>query len=151
MLNALARDIRSIRAQEDIDVHSGAPFVEHVSLKAILTQYGPILALGPSAFIFVHPDRGCDLGKDSDYTNEFLAAAREMHTRDASAYELWRTFIFGVQAMCFLQRPETFKSIGQLMLRMISDNAPTAALDIGVMRHEVLRHDNKEEPVALCR
>jgi hypothetical protein len=35
MLNSFSRDIRSIRAQENIGVHSGAPLlVEHFSLKS---------------------------------------------------------------------------------------------------------------------
>src|SRR5271163_2447435 len=51
MLNAFFRDIRSIRAQENIGVHSGAPsLVEHFSLKSDSYLYGPIVAVGLSAF-----------------------------------------------------------------------------------------------------
>src|SRR5580693_7928360 len=45
MLNAFSRDIRSIRAQEKIGVHSGPPLLaEHFSLKSDPYLYGPIVA-----------------------------------------------------------------------------------------------------------
>ena len=45
MPNAFSRDIRSIRAQENIGVHSGAPLlVEHFPEKSDPYLYGPIVA-----------------------------------------------------------------------------------------------------------
>ena len=51
MLNAFSRDVRSIRAQENIGVHSGTPLlVEHFSLKSDPYLCGAIVAVGLSAF-----------------------------------------------------------------------------------------------------
>jgi hypothetical protein len=47
MLNAFSRDIRSIRAQENIGVHSGASLAP----KSNPDLYGPIAAVGLSAFV----------------------------------------------------------------------------------------------------
>jgi hypothetical protein len=46
MLDAFSRDIRSIRAQENIGVHSGPPvLVEHFPWKSDPHLYGPIVAV----------------------------------------------------------------------------------------------------------
>src|SRR5215470_11001184 len=55
MLNAFSRDIRSIRAQENIGVHSGAPLlVEHFPQKSDPYLYGPIVAVRLRANLEAH-------------------------------------------------------------------------------------------------
>jgi hypothetical protein len=64
---------------------------------------------------------------------EFVAATDRMRERDAGAYELYRTFIYRVPIMAFLQRPETYKAMGQLSLRLAGEREPAAARDAAVM------------------
>jgi hypothetical protein len=54
MLNAFSRDIRSIRAQENIGVHSGAPCSSNIFPKKVILTYGPIVAVGPRANLEAH-------------------------------------------------------------------------------------------------
>jgi hypothetical protein len=55
MLNAFSRDIRSIRAHENIGVHSGAPLlVEHFLKKRDPYLYGPIVVVGLRANLEAH-------------------------------------------------------------------------------------------------
>jgi hypothetical protein len=68
----------------------------------------------------------------------FLEAVNEMRDRDAEAYELYRTFIYRVPIMSFLQRPETYKAMGQLSLRLAEEREPAAARDAALMTQESL-------------
>src|SRR5262249_53038886 len=55
MLDAFSRDIRSIRAQENIGVHSGAPLlVEHFPENSDPYLYGPIVAVRLRANLEAH-------------------------------------------------------------------------------------------------
>jgi hypothetical protein len=67
---------------------------------------------------------------------EFLAATEEMRFRDPEAYEVYRTFIYRTPIMSFLQRPETYKAMGQLCLRLAEEREPAAARDAALMTQE---------------
>jgi hypothetical protein len=68
--------------------------------------------------------------------DEFVNATYRMRDRDQEAYELYRTFIYRVPIMSFLQRPETYKAMGQLSLRLAKEREPAAATDAALMTQE---------------
>jgi hypothetical protein len=68
--------------------------------------------------------------------DEFVAATLRMRERDPEAYELYRTFIYRIPIMSFLQRPETYKAMGQLSLRLAEEREPAAATDAALMTQE---------------
>lgn len=69
---------------------------------------------------------------------DFVAATDRMREQDVGAYELYRTFIYRVPIMAFLQRPETYKAMGQLSLRLAGEREPAAARDAVVMTNEAI-------------
>lgn len=68
--------------------------------------------------------------------DDFVAATNRMRERDADAYELYRTFIYRVPIMAFLQSPETYKAMGQLSLRLAEEREPAAARDAALMMRD---------------
>jgi hypothetical protein len=72
----------------------------------------------------------------SSKVEDFIAAAEQLQEKDPEAYELYRTFIYRVPIMAFLQRSETYKAMGQLSLRLAAEREPGAARDAAVMRQE---------------
>jgi hypothetical protein len=68
--------------------------------------------------------------------DEFVTATHRMRDRDPGAYELYRTYIYRVPIMAFLQRPETYKAMGQLSLRLAEEREPAAATDATLMMQE---------------
>ncbi|MEY9466259.1 hypothetical protein ABH973_006672 [Bradyrhizobium ottawaense] len=71
-----------------------------------------------------------------DKLDDFNSAIELMQRRDPEAYELYRTFIYRIPIMAFLQHPETFKAMGQLSLRLAEEREPAAARDAALMSRE---------------
>jgi hypothetical protein len=65
--------------------------------------------------------------------DDFVAATNRMRDRDPEAYEIYRTFIYRIPILAFLQRPETYKAMGQLSLRLAEEREPAAANDAALM------------------
>lgn len=83
----------------------------------------------------------------SSKVEDFIAASEQLHLRDPAAYEMYRTFIYRVPIMAFLQRSETYKAMGQLSLRLSEEREPGAARDAAVMRQESLMGGAMPAPV----
>ncbi|CUT12497.1 hypothetical protein BF49_3577 [Bradyrhizobium sp.] len=71
-----------------------------------------------------------------DKLADFNSAIELMQRRDPEAYELYRTFIYRVPIMAFLQHQETYKAMGQLSLRLAEEREPAAARDAALMTRE---------------
>lgn len=90
-------------------------------------------------FMAVAGKRTAPLSREvEDRVARFLEAVNEMRDRDPEAYELYRTFIYRIPIMSFLQRPETYKAMGQLSLRLAEEREPAAARDAALMTQESL-------------
>jgi hypothetical protein len=69
---------------------------------------------------------------------EYFRAIDDFRQKDAVGYEIYKTFIFKVPIISFLQWSETYKAMGKLSLRLAEERENGAALDAAVMRQEAI-------------
>lgn len=110
---------------------------ERVKLDLLLFAEAALTKSGAHAMFYRVSGGGREISPEVQReVDEFITATVKMRERDPQAYELYRTFIYRVPIMAFLQRSETYKAMGQLSLRLANEREPAAATDAALMSQE---------------